>query len=143
MQHYEGNNIGGIQKVEHCPHYGFSGFYPAVLANGYAWAEIPIKPESGALYLKVDDTVHGLLYTYSGPFFLHNQRDEVEDELYPILGTSRILRITDMNGRIYIIGAPGCPVTITLNASTGQRYVDENGAGFSFQVEQTTKAVHV
>lgn len=143
MQHYEGDNIGGIFKLEYCPHYGFSSFNPAVLAAGYTWHEIPFKGESCELFLKLDTTPHGPLFTYSGPFAIHNQRDEVETTLFPYVGKHLVLRLTDMNGRVYIIGAPDAPVELSLGAKSGQRYVDENGTGFSFEVAQIDKAVAV
>lgn len=143
MTHFEGDNIGSIRKLEYCPHYGFSSFNPAVLAAGFSWLEIPFKDESCQLFLKIRDTDQGILYSYSGPFTIHHQRDEVESALFPYVGKHLIFRLTDMNGRVYIIGLPGSPTSLNIDTKTGIRFTDENGSSFVFEIDQTVKAFSI
>jgi hypothetical protein len=141
LQFHEGDNIGSILKLEAAPHYDFSGFNPVAFHFGKGWIDIPFKEESGVLQLKADDTDHGISFNYAGRFFIHKQRADVRSTLYPFLGQHLILKVTDLNGEVYIIGKPGCPVTLELSATTGQRYADENGMEFQFKIEQDSVAV--
>lgn len=137
MQHFEGNNIGSIAKLEIAFHTDFSSFNPAVLQNGKQWFNILFKEESGFLKINVEETENGLVYSYSGAFFIHRIRPEVVNEVNPYLGQLTVMRITDINGEVYIIGAPGVPVTLTLDAQTGEKYTAENGSNYTFATQQS------
>jgi hypothetical protein len=142
MNYYEGDNIGSIKAIDIIRCDLPTGFNPAVLPIGAVWTSIPFKQESGVLVPKIDVSDNGPVYNYSGSFLIPNMRDEVDLLLMPFCGKAiAILRITDMNGRVYIIGSPDAPVTLNLAATTGQKYINENGAMFNFLVEQTTAAL--
>ena len=141
MNYYEGDNIGSLLKVEAAYHTDFSGFNPLSFYTGKSWLEIPFKEQTSALFLKVADTANGLVYGYSGKFFIHHLSDEVDDTLYPYLGQISVLRLTDMNNRVYIIGSPGLPVTMETSTGTGDKYTSENGQEFSFKVDMINRAL--
>lgn len=141
MTHYEGDNIGSIAEFKIAHTYDLQSFNPITFKNGRKWLDVPFKEQSGNLALKVEETANGLLYVYSGNLAIHNMRDQVDNEMLPFVGSNSVVMITDLNARVYVIGTPSLPVTLTMNAGTGQRYVDENGQEFQFRVEQTAPAL--
>ena len=143
MEFFEGNNIGGLSSIEIIEHFNIRSLKPLNLVAGKDWTLIPFKDESGQMVIRTADTDNGPVYTYSGRFFIHNMRDEVDQAMENFIGQKSIMRITDMNGRSYLIGAPGKPVTLLPNGDTGQRYVNENGMDFNFNIEQDSPAIVV
>lgn len=141
MNYYEGDNVGSLLKVEFIEHYNLASFNPSVPGPGFDWTDVPLKEQSGVLKVKIEDTDNGKVYTYSGKWNIHNMRDDVDAVMINLVGQISVLRLTDMNGRIYIIGAPGIPVTITINQDTGEKYINENGTEFLFTVEQPFAAL--
>lgn len=143
MNYYQGDNIGSLASVEIALHTDFAGFNPVNFLNGKGWTLVPFKDESGNMSFKVDETANGTVYTYAGRFFLQNLRNEVEETLYPFIGQRAVMRLIDMNGRVYIIGAPGTPVTLAVSGGTGDKYASENGQEFSFKSEQIGPALRL
>lgn len=142
MNHYEGDNIGSLKNIEVNGANLLTGWKPAKFPPGAAWTSIPFKDESALMTFKTEETDNGPLYIYTGTFFIHNMRDEVDEILLPFCAiTLGIFRITDMNDRVYIIGTPECPVSLNVSATTGQKYINENGTTFNFSVSQPTPAV--
>lgn len=140
MEYYEGDNIGGLAKIEAIEHNNILSLDPLIIATGSAWFEIPFKEESGRMSPKSEMTANGRVFTYAGRFFLQRLRNEVDIAITPYLDDVAVLRITDMNGRVSIIGAPSTPVTIGESADTGQRYVNENGIEYTFTIDQYFRA---
>ncbi|MNL59804.1 hypothetical protein D3C87_1835590 [compost metagenome] len=68
-------------------------------------------------------------------------RDEVDKIMMPLLGKKVIFRLTDMNGRVYLIGSPDDGVNLSINQNTGQTYVNENGSEFLFDIAQVYPAL--
>jgi hypothetical protein len=141
MEFFEGDNIGGLSNIEIIEHFNVRSLVPVELVEGKVFTEVPFKNESGQFKIKEEDTDNGTVYAYSGRFFLHSMRNEVDSGMAKFIGQVSVMRLTDMNGRKYIIGAPGKPVTISKNGDTGQRYTNENGTEFSFQVAQMESAI--
>jgi hypothetical protein len=141
MTHYEGDNIGSIAGFKIAHTYDLQSFNPVTFKNGRKWLDVPFKEQSGNLALKVEDTPNGPVYMYSGNFSIHNLRDQVDNEMHPFIGSNSVAMVTDLNGRVYVIGTPEIPVTLTMSGGTGQRYVDENGQEFQFKVDQIKKAL--
>jgi len=141
MEHYQGDNIGSIAKFEITNHYSLSGFNPLTFSPGGSWMSVPFKEQSGELRETTENTENGPLYTYTGSIFLANQRDEVDLIMRTYLGQRSVIRITDMNGRVYIIGSPVLPVTLTSSGETSKTYTGENGKEFQFKVEQNFPAL--
>lgn len=137
MNYYEGDNIGGIAKIRIAFHHDFESFNPAVLKVGKEWLEIPFDEEKANLQLGTDEPDNGTVFGFNGKFSLHRLRPEVNDALRKFLGQFSVLEITDMNAEVYIIGAPGVPVTLKLSGTTGTNYTNENGATYSFETEQS------
>jgi hypothetical protein len=142
LTYHEGDNIGSLRTVEIILHTLPVAFNPVQLPIGSTWTVILFKDETGVLILKTEDSDNGPIYNYAGSFFIHNLRDEVDQVLLPFCGKAiAILRLTDMNGRVYIIGSPDAPVTLNLAATSGQKYINENGSTFNFSVDQTSPAL--
>lgn len=140
---FEGDNIGSIALLEIAAHTDFTGFNPALFASGKDWQIIELGNEAGELKRVSEETEHGILYTYGGGFNVHRIRQEAEAALLPFVGQKAILRITDSNGFVSIIGEPGNPVTLKEESSSGQRYASRNGYSFSFQVSMIQPAYAV
>ena len=141
MKYYENDNIGSTKYVDIILHSLPIAFRPLYLPIGADWIRIPIKEDFGELRIKTESTDNGPVYTYYGNFFVHNMRDEVDEVLLPFCGRAiAIMRITDMNDRVYIIGTPDAPVTLNIDAGTGKKWINENGSAFNFTVDQTSPA---
>lgn len=138
---FEGDNIGSIARIEIANHTDFESWAPAKFFKGKAWQTIQIAGESAELKRRTKDDPNGIIYTYSGFFDIHTVRDEVETKLMPFVGKRAILRITDNNGRVYIIGKPLNPVTLEEESTTGKSVKNKNGYQFTFSVQQTSAAV--
>lgn len=143
FQEYIGDLIGSIYKLEAAYHTDFSGFAPAEFLAGKGWQEIPFPEENGGLRLSVQETDNGPVHSYSGSVFIHRLRPEVQIALLPFLGQVAVLRVTDMNDQVYIIGAPGLPVTLSLDGGTGDQFTARNGCTLHFSVAQNFPAQEV
>jgi hypothetical protein len=133
-------NIGSIQKLELVMHNQLSDYAPVVLNAGVAWLEIELLPDNASLLLTAEDTENGMLFTYRVNAAHTVLRDEVEDLLNPFLGQRSIVRVTDMNDRVYILGMPGTPCAFTYNGNTGNNPTEQNGYAINIQVAQPFKA---
>ena len=137
---FEGDNIGSISNIEIAHHTDFERWHPAKFHSGNNWQNIEITGEMAELKRKTKDDPNGIIYTYSGFFDIQSIRDEVEINLMPFIGRKSILRITDNNGRVYVIGQPKNPVLLEEESTTGKLYKNKNGYLFSFSVVQTRPA---
>lgn len=135
MNHYEGDNFGSLAKLEMTKHFNFSGFNPAVFAQG-GWTNVPFREQTGQLQEETEDSPNGIIYTYTISILVANMRDELDDVIRAYLGQVAVIRATDMNGRVYIIGAPCAPVTLTSAGDTGKNYTSENGTVLSIKHQQ-------
>jgi hypothetical protein len=143
MNNYEGDNIGSVQNAEIVEHYKIASVNPIVLKPGMSWISIPFKEESGNLYLKTEDSDNGTIYNYTVQVFINNMRNEIDAELGKFLTPTGVLRVTDMNDRVYIIGGPDKPVTMNETSTTGQKFTNENGSMFDFTSSQSERASNV
>ena len=140
---FEGDNIGSIARLEIAYHTDFESWDPATFKSGKSWQSIEIGGKTAELRRKTKDDPNGIIYIYSGFFDVHMIRDEVELNLMPYVGKRTVLRITDSNGRVYIIGNIHNPVTLEEESTTGKLFKDKNGYQFNFLVNQIIAAVAV
>jgi hypothetical protein len=119
MNNYEGDNIGSLQNAEIVEHYKIASVNPIVFKPGMSWITIPFKEESGNLYLKTEDSDNGTIYNYTVQLFINNMRNEIDTELGKFLTPTGVLRVTDMNDRLYIIRGPDKPVAMNETSTTG------------------------
>jgi hypothetical protein len=141
MDHFEGNNIGSLLKVEICLVNQINGYNPVTFTAGNNWFDIPFDNENAELSISSQDTVNGMVYRYNGSFFLHRLRQEFKEKLSPYLGKRSILRITDMNNEVYILGHPGNPVRLDNSGGTGRRFSSQNGMMYSFSSDMAFEAL--
>jgi hypothetical protein len=142
MNLYEGDNFGSVQKAEIIEHYKIASVNPIVLKPGMSWTIIPFKEESGNLFLKTEDSDNGRIYNYTVQLFINNMRNEVDTTMDKFLTAVGVLRVTDMNDRIYIIGGPDAPASMTETSTTGQKFTNENGSMFDFTSAQSERALN-
>ena len=135
METFEGNNIGGLSKLEICFHTDLASYNPAVFKAGKAWLDIPFDDESAVLDFNAEETDQGNLYNYTGRVELRKQRPDVKAALYPYIGRNSIIKATDMNGEVSILGAPGLAVKLSAQAKTGAKYIDKNSLTIAFEVQ--------
>jgi hypothetical protein len=142
MNIYEGDNFGSVQNAEIIEHYKIASVNPIVLKPGMSWISIPFKEESGNLFLKTEDSDNGTIYNYTVQLFINNMRNELDAELGKFLTSTGVLRVTDMNDRVYIIGGPDKPVAMNETSTTGQKFTNENGSMFDFTSSQSERALN-
>jgi hypothetical protein len=142
MNNYEGDNIGSVQNAEIVEHYKIASVNPIVLKPGMSWITIPFKEESGNLFLKTEDSDNGPIYNYTVQLFINNMRNEIDAEMSKFLTATGVLRVTDMNDRVYIIGGPDKPVAMNETSTTGQKFTNENGSMFDFTSSQSERALN-
>ncbi|MFN8406979.1 MAG: hypothetical protein U0X71_05805 [Sphingobacteriaceae bacterium] len=140
---FEGDNIGSVARLEIAYHTDFESWDPATFKSGKSWQSIEITGETAELKRKAKDDPNGIVYTYSGFFDVHAIRDEVELNLMPYVGKRAVLRLTDSNGRVYIIGKPQNPIALEEESTTGKLFKNKNGYQFNFLVSQTSPAAAV
>lgn len=140
MQEYQGNNIGSIAVFEIAHQMDLLGFNPVTFKAGSSWKKIPFREQGGKIKEVIEETDNGMLCTYSGSIVLPCMRDEVDLVMDKFLGRRSVVKITDMNGRIYIIGAPGLPVEIGSTGDTGENFTNENAKQFDYKIAQPFKA---
>lgn len=132
-------NIGSIAKLELVLITDVESYNPVVLKTGKAWEEIEMLPESGRFNFSAEDTSNGPLYNYRANF-RHPKMDELKTAvLDKYLGIRSIARITDMNGKTYIIGSPGNLCLFVYDGDTGASVTDQNGYSANLSVSQAFK----
>ncbi|MNK53034.1 hypothetical protein D3C87_719850 [compost metagenome] len=136
MELYEGDNIGSLLSVEIAHQADFASFNPAIFKAGKDWVNVPFVPEKARFNLGEEETKNGPLFSYGGDFFLNKLRDEVFTDLHKYIGRKAVLKLTDLNGEVYIIGAPGYPCTLAFDGGTGGNYTDANGGKYQFKTDQ-------
>lgn len=143
LDHYEGDQLGSIKRIDAAYHTQFESFNPAVFLSGFSWQQIAFTEETGQLRLSVRDSEQGIIYKYLGSLSIPKLRSEAEDAILPLIGKLTVLKITDMNDRIYIIGGPNSPVNMELEGDTGSEFKSSSAYVVSFGVEQTWRAFTV
>ncbi|WP_316743404.1 hypothetical protein [Pedobacter antarcticus] len=141
MQEHQGNNIGSIAAFEITHQLDLIGFNPVTFIPGLSWTKVPFREQGGRIKEVIEETENGMLCTYTGSIILPCMRDDVDLVMDKYLGQKSVVRITDMNGRIYIIGAPGLPVEIGSTGDTGENFTNENAKQFEFKIAQPFKAM--
>ena len=133
-------NIGSIQKLEFVFHTDISTYNPVVLNAGIVWEELEFLPENASLSLTVAETDNGPLFTYRIIAAHAQLRDEVETLLNKYIGNRAVIRVTDHNDRVYILGAPGLPCLLDYSGNTGSSPSEQNAYVINIQVAQPYKA---
>lgn len=138
---HEGDNIGTLAVVEIAHQEDFLNFDPPLFREGRDWKQIEFLDESGSLSVSHDEDDNGIVFGYSGKFSIKRPTDEEENAMLPYIGQKSIMRLTDHNGRVRIIGLQDCPVTIKMSGSTGTKYTGAPSNDYSFAVDQHKKAL--
>lgn len=132
------DNIGGIKKIESASIYDFATFAPATFKDSKTWQSIDLDPEKSNLQDKIEDTVNGFLFTYSGTINMASTSSILDN----LLGKQSVLKITDMNDQVSIIGHPNYPVEIFSISQTGTKFTDQNSKTYTFNVAQPMHKVN-
>ncbi len=133
------DNIGSIQKFEIVLQTDIESFAPVVLKSGKAWLEIEPLPDTGSLRFGTNETDNGTLYNYAVAFRHSKLSQSTEDLLDAFVGKRSVLRVTDMNDRVYIIGAPGLPCDFNYDGDTRDNAADQNAYTINASVSQNFK----
>lgn len=140
-QQHEGDNIGGISKLEVGFTHDFANFNPVIFLPSKYWQEIVFHPSSGLMKQDVVDSDHGIYYTYAGTIKITHRDAAMDQLLDSIVGHKTLVRITDMNGYTLVIGTPDSPVLFTQSGDTGSAPTDVNHYVLSFSVSQLNRAL--
>ena len=138
---HQGDNIGGIAKVQIAHITDFESFNPVSFRSNKGWHEIPFLPGTGSLKSEEKDDGNGKYYHYEGSFEIHHQSNVVSLKLRPYTGQVSILKITDLNGRSRVIGTPTESVTVSRSSNTGSAAKDMNHNLITFTVDQLLPAL--
>lgn len=140
---HSGDNVGGVAQYELCHVDDLVSFYPVRFKPGRYWQCVRHVPETGTLADEELDTDNGVTYSYSGSFKRQypSERDELDMSRY--MGKCTIWRITDMNRRIYLLGTPENPVSLSRSGNRGARPSDMAHNEFKFSVVQVDRAMAV
>jgi hypothetical protein len=132
--------LGSIQKMELVLHSDLESFNPVVLDAGISWDEVELLPDNAKLRFAVDDTENGKLFNYAVAIKHTLLRPAVEDVLDKYVGKRAVVRVMDMNDRVYIIGHPGNGCILNYSGDTGNNAADQNAYDISVIVSQTFRA---
>lgn len=138
---HEGDNIGGVLSFEIAHVNELISSDPIRFKPGKIWRSINFHPNSGIFKEEENESEHGLFYSYAGSFKIHRKSRETDSLLRYYLGTSSLIRITDQNGLVQVIGGIDFPVTLTKSSDTGSNPTDMNQVNYSFSVSQIQKAL--
>lgn len=136
----QNDNIGSIQKFEIVLQTDVESFAPVVLKSGKTWLEIEPLPETGSLRFSTNETDNGTLFNYAVAFKHSKLSQTTEDALDVFVGKRSVLKVTDMNDRVYIIGAPGLPCDFSYDGDTGNSPTEQNAYTINAGVAQTFRA---
>lgn len=138
---YEGDNIGGIAKLEIAHVQDFKSFNPVSFHPNKFWKEITFHPNSGLLKDEVNDSDHGQYYSYAASVKITHRDKELEQIIDRLIGQCSVIRVTDMNGYRQVIGSPEAAVLITRSGDTGSAPTDVNQYILNFTVSQPERAL--
>jgi hypothetical protein len=140
MEIFEGNNIASLKKVEVILQDDIESLNPLALKSGKSFLNVPLTPQKNNLTIATEDSENGTVYNHSGKFFLHRVREEIFTSLGNFVGRRSVLRLTDMNNVIYILGTKDNCVLLNFKANTGESYTAQNGVEFTFSVDMAFRA---
>lgn len=135
MNYYEGDNIGSVLSIDIAFIFDFLSVNPISFKPGRSWLKIPFKEGTGEFTISEEDSDNGVIYSCSGGFYLNRMRGEMDTFMRQYIGSISILRVTDMNGEIYILGDMDAGVTISASGGTGQNFTSENGKAYSYRID--------
>ena len=118
---HTGINIGGLNPVSWIYREDvaiFSGsdssLYCLVVPKpGKSWNALYGTPETIQLESEQQDTPGGMKYLYKLKMLVPKDRITVEDELFRMTGRQLIIKLTDKNGTIRILGTMESPMKLT------------------------------
>lgn len=137
----DGDNIGGLADIEVALANDFESFNPVSFKSGKYWKGIDFHPMSGLLKEDLQDSDHGIFYSYAGSFKIPKRDKKTELILDRFVGQLSVWRITDLNGLTIVIGSPSMPVTLTRSSDTGSSPAEMNHSAYSFIVSQPYRAL--
>ncbi|MFD2741953.1 MULTISPECIES: hypothetical protein [Sphingobacterium] len=138
---HQGDNIGGIAKVQIAHITDFKSFNPVSFHPNKGWQEIAFIPSSGTMKGEEKDSDNGVYHHYEGLFEIQYQSNVVSFKLRTYIGKVSVLKITDLNGRSRVIGTPEEPVTVSRSSDTGSAPKDMNHNVVTFSVDQLLPAL--
>lgn len=138
----EGDNIGGLAQIDVAHVWDLESYEPIRFKPGMCWLEIEFHPMSGLMKEDVQDSDHGVYYSYAGSFKIPKSDRKTECALDRFIGQVSIFRVMDLNGKTLVIGGPDMPVLFTRSSDTGSSPVDMNHASYSFIVSQPNRALY-
>lgn len=133
---WNGDNIGGVAKIELAFVTDFAGFRPVVFKHGVDWRKIDFLPGTALVSEDIQDTEHGLMYSYAGVFKIHRLSVLESREISRYFGQKTVFKITDLNGIEMIIGSPISPCEFLQKGSTGSKPTDMNHKEYTVSVSQ-------
>lgn len=140
MEQYEGDNIGSIYELLVIEHYKIQKMNPVTLLPGASWLNVPIRDQSGRIRSRVSASDNGPIYSYQVEAFINHMREEVNVAMDIFHQGIAVLKVTDMNDRVYILGEPNRPVTMEESGDSGQGFASENGTSFDFSISMDHRA---
>jgi len=121
INRHTGINIGGLNPVSWVFREDVAGFTfnettlfcSVSLKTGKSWNSLYGTPETIQLESESQDTPSGMKYIYKLKKFVPKDRPEVESELLRMTGRRLILKVTDKNGTIRLLGTMETPMKMT------------------------------
>ena len=121
ISRHTGINIGGLNPVSWIFREDVAGFTfnettlfcSVTLKTGKSWNSLYGTPETIQLESESQDTPSGMKYLYKLKKFVPKDRPEVESELLRMTNRRLILKVTDKNGTIRLLGTMDSPMKMT------------------------------
>ncbi len=118
---HTGINLGGINSINwmYCEDISLfnisaTSLYCAITPiTGKDWNSFYATPETMQLDSEQQDTPSGIKYVYKLKALIPKDRIDVENQLFQMTGRCLILKITDKNNTIRILGTMNSPMKIT------------------------------
>ena len=121
ISRHTGINIGGLNPVSWIFREDIAGFTyndttlhcTVILKTGKSWNSLYGTPETIQLESENQDTPAGMKYLYKLKILVPKDRALVESELFRMTGRQLIIKLTDKNGTIRILGTMESPMKLT------------------------------
>ena len=119
---HSGINIGGIDSVSWIFKEDIQGltlsdttlYCTVILKTGKLWNSLYGSPETMLVETEHQDTPSGMKYLYKLKVLVPKDRPQVELELFRMIGCHLMVKVTDKNGTIRILGTMECPMKMTV-----------------------------
>ncbi|MBS7565139.1 hypothetical protein KHS38_12060 [Mucilaginibacter sp. Bleaf8] len=148
---FKKQNVGSIIKIEYAPTFAFIRFIPTSITTikstgidfrpGYGWEAINCSQDTMGHQQDMSANDNGESWAHQVVGYIPGDEQAIEDPLADMSRLRYVVRITQANGTVKIVGSPRYPLDFDLKSATSNTYAGQLGTSLVFAATSAGRAL--